>query len=111
REKMHHFIRRTRNHVFLDERFDSVCSRLQETKRPHAIWAIPILNAPQPLPLENRRDCKKRREHSDNPGNGYYRRDKRLPRLGCESRKRMIQIDKNLVERIGHLSSRVRLPV
>ncbi len=63
RQEVHNLVRRMRHNIFLGQRLNSIGERLKKTERPHAIWAVTILNPPQSLALEDGRNREQRCKH------------------------------------------------
>ena len=95
---MHHLVRRARHDVFLDQRLDAVRRELQKAKRPDAVRSQPVLDAPESLPLDDRREREDQREHRDERQNRQQNRHQRLDRLGAQPDHERLRIDKNLVQ-------------
>jgi hypothetical protein len=77
---MHRRIGAQGNNVFLGERLDAVGDRLQNAEAANAVGAEAILNAAEPLALEDRGEREERGEEADD---GDDARAARRPQ-GCK---------------------------
>ncbi len=100
---MHHRIRAQRHNIFFGQRLDAVGNRLKNPKRTHAIRAVAILHAPQPLALQQHRQRKQRGKQADND---MRRSDitptASLPSARQKSHEPVLMKNEYLVELVDH---------
>src|SRR4030088_2299147 len=99
---MYHFVSGPGEHVSLGKQLKTVCQRLKQSIWSDSIWAITVLEATEPLALE---DCCYRKQggkHRDNRHDGKYRRKDRLHFNRQMGHEPVLQYDKDLIHRLSH---------
>src|SRR3977135_1735043 len=99
---MYHFVSGPGDDVFLGQRLQTVCQRLKQSIWSDSIWAITVLEATEPLALE---DCCYRKQggkHRDNRHDGKYRPKLGLHLTGKMGQEPVLQYDKDLIHRLSH---------
>src|SRR5262249_39656356 len=76
--------------------------RLQQPERPNPVRPEPVLDAPEPLAFENRRQREEPGKNNDDRRDRNKRRNPDLPRGRKPRHHRVLQHDEKLVESVAH---------